>query len=108
MNEKIENLTSEVKTLFQKIKAKIEKDIPSFQDSESDESIRHKKIKKIEAKFREDLKNKLNEKEWEINRIKRFFKNKENVIYTNLSFEEFAKKGIKVVCENIHKYIYNG
>jgi len=62
LNEKIENLTSEVKTLFQKIKAKIEKDIPSFQDSESDESIRHKKIKKIEAKFREDLKNKLNEK----------------------------------------------
>ena len=45
---------------------------------------------------------------WEINRIKRFFKNKENIIYTNLSFEEFAKKGIKEVCENIHKYIYNG
>jgi hypothetical protein len=38
-------------------------------------------------------------------RIKRFFKNKENVIYTNLSFEEFAKKGIKEVCENIDKYI---
>ncbi|MHA1250930.1 MAG: hypothetical protein ACTSRP_13135 [Candidatus Helarchaeota archaeon] len=37
----------------------------------------------------------ITQREREIQRFKRFFKDKDKIIYTDLSFEDFAKNGIE-------------